>query len=74
MNENTRVKIKAIDCLVKISMANELEDCKIILSKKLNKVYYDMFMERLREKMGVEKPDLWDEKTKLKKGMTWQAP
>lgn len=53
LNENTKVKIKAIDCLVKISIANELDECKSILSKKLNKVYYDMFLERLREKTGV---------------------
>jgi len=24
-------------------MANDVEECKLILSKKLNKVYYDMF-------------------------------
>lgn len=33
-----------------------------------------MFLERLKEKLGMEKPDTWDEKIKLKKGMTWQAP
>ena len=33
-----------------------------------------MFMERLRDKMGMDKPQTWDQKTKLKKGMTWQAP
>jgi hypothetical protein len=33
-----------------------------------------MFLERLRDKMGVDKPETWDEKTKIKKGMTWQAP
>ena len=74
LNENTRIKIKAIDCLVKISIANELEECKHILSKKLKKVYYDMFMDRLREKTGNEKTEIFDEKTRLKKGMTWQAP
>lgn len=46
----------------------------MILSKKLNKVYYDMFLERLKDKIGFDKPDIWDEKLKLKKGMTWQAP
>lgn len=34
-------------------MTNELEECKLILSKKLNKVYYDMFLERLNSKLGV---------------------
>lgn len=33
-----------------------------------------MFMERLREKTGEEKNEAFDEKNKLKKGMTWQAP
>lgn len=73
LNENTRVKIKAIECLVKISIANDLEECKTILNKKLNKVYYDMFIERLREKVGGEKADTWDINQKVKKGMTWQA-
>lgn len=40
----------------------------------MNKVYYDMFLERLKEKIGADRPETWDEKTKLKKGMTWQAP
>jgi hypothetical protein len=44
MNENTRIKIKTIDCLVKLSLSNDLEQCKQILQKKLNKVYYDMFL------------------------------
>lgn len=48
MNENTRIKIKTIDCLVKLSVSNNLEDCKVILQKKLNKVYYDMYLERLK--------------------------
>ena len=33
-----------------------------------------MFMDRLREKTGNEKTEIFDEKTRLKKGMTWQAP
>ena len=48
MNENTRIKIKTIDCLVKLSVSNNLEECKYILQKKLNKVYYDMYLERLK--------------------------
>lgn len=59
---------------MKISMANDVEECKMILNKKLSKVYYEMFMERLRDRMGMDKPETWDEKAKLKKGMTWQAP
>lgn len=33
-----------------------------------------MFQERLRQKLGMEKPETWEEKSKVKKGMTWQAP
>lgn len=65
--------MKAVDCLVKISIANDLEECKHILSKKLKKVYYDMFLERLNQKIGNDRPETWNEKIKLKKGLTWQA-
>lgn len=33
-----------------------------------------MFLQRLKDKVSIDKPETWDEKTKLKKGMTWQAP
>jgi len=49
-NENTKIKIKTLECLVKISLSNNLEECKLILSKKLNKVYYDMFLDRLKDR------------------------
>lgn len=51
-NENTKIKMKAIEALVKISLASDLEECKRVLSKRLNKVYYDMFLERLKERPG----------------------
>lgn len=79
MNENTRIKIKTIDCLVKLSVSNDLEECKYILQKKLNKVYYDMFLERLREKVNVEgqmgkELVTGNDKNYYNKGnMTWQA-
>lgn len=49
-NENTKIKMKAIEALVKISLTCDLEECKRVLVKKLNKVYYDMFLERLKER------------------------
>jgi hypothetical protein len=36
---------------MKISSDNDIEECKMILSKKLNKVYYDMFLDRLKNKI-----------------------
>lgn len=75
MNENTRIKIKTIDCLVKLSVSNDLEECKYILQKKLNKVYYDMFLERLKEKIGNESDPMiqQNDKNYNKGNMTWQA-
>ncbi len=75
MNENTRIKIKTIDCLVKLSFSNNLEDCKHILQKKLNKVYFDMFLERLKEKMGTDANPMiqQNDKNYNKGNMTWQA-
>ena len=32
-----------------------------------------MFIERLKEKTGVEKSEPWEMNPKVKKGMTWQA-
>lgn len=45
--------MKAIECLVQITISNDIEQCKNILSRKLNKVYFDMFLERLNNKIGV---------------------
>ncbi len=75
MNENTRIKIKTIDCLVKLSVSNNLEECKYILQKKLNKVYYDMYLERLKEKIGNESNPMiqQNDKNYNKGNMTWQA-
>lgn len=42
--------MKSIDALVKISQNTDAEECKRVLIKKLNKVYYDMYNERLRDK------------------------
>lgn len=42
--------MKSIDALVKISQNTDVEECKRVLVKRLNKVYYDMYNERLREK------------------------
>ena len=75
-NENTKIKIKTLDCLVKISLSTNLEQCKYFLQKKLNKVYYDMFAERLKEKTHSEsKQERWDDQknNNVNKGMTWQA-
>ncbi len=49
-NDNTKIKIKTLDCLVKICLNANMEESKYILQKKLKKVYYDMFLERLRER------------------------
>jgi hypothetical protein len=46
---------------MKISSDNDVEECKMILSKKLNKVYYDMFLDRLKNKIGFEKFDSNDD-------------
>ncbi len=75
MNQNTRIKIKTIDCLVKLSVSNDLEECKSILAKKINKVYYDMFLERLKEKIGIENNLMvkQNDKNYNKGNMTWQA-
>jgi hypothetical protein len=73
MNENTRIKIKTIDCLVKLSVSNDLEECKYILQKKINKVYYDMFLERLKERVVPESNQMLQQNDKNKGHMTWQA-
>jgi hypothetical protein len=54
-NENTKIKIKTLDCLVKISICSNINDAKYILQKKLNRVYYDMFLERLKERQPETK-------------------
>ena len=43
-NQNTKIKIKTLDCLVRISLSSNINDAKYILQKRLNKVYYDMFL------------------------------
>lgn len=46
------------------------------MQKKINKVYYDMFLERLRERVTPEvKQEKWDDSknNNVNKGMTWQA-
>lgn len=65
---------------MKLSVSNDLEECKYILQKKLNKVYYDMFLERLRERVNGEGGQVGKEviigndKNYYNKGnMTWQA-
>lgn len=62
-----------MDCLVKISLACDVEECKYILSRKLNKVYYDMFLDRLKDR-NSEPKERWDDSrnNNLNKGMTWQ--
>ena len=75
-NENTKIKIKTLDCLVKISLSSNVGEAKYILQKKLNKVYYDMFLERLKERgMPETKSERWDDSknNNMNKGMTWQA-
>lgn len=74
-NENTKIKIKTLDCLVKISLNCNIDECKYILQKKLNKVYYDMFLDRLKERGPEVKMEKWDDakNNNLNKGMTWQA-
>lgn len=75
-NENTKIKIKTLDCLVKISLSSNTEECKHILQKRLNKVYYDMFLDRLRERSAPElRSEKWEDNknTAVNKGLTWQA-
>ena len=73
-NENTKIKIKTLDCLVRISLSGDVEECKYILGKKLNRVYYDMFLDRLRERNGEKDTNKWEEKNgNINKGATWQA-
>ena len=64
-----------MDCLVKISLSGNVDDAKYILQKKLNRVYYDMFLERLKERQPDTKSERWDDSknNKMNKGMTWQA-
>lgn len=56
-HENTKIKMKAVDALVRISLATDLEECKRILVKKLNKVYYDMYLGQVRSRMGEATED-----------------
>lgn len=42
--------MKTVEALVKISLNTDLEECKRVLVKKLNKVYYDMFINQLRNR------------------------
>lgn len=75
-NQNTKIKIKTLDCLVKISLSSNIDEAKYILQKKLNKVYYDMFLERLKERgQNDTKSEKWDDSrnNNMNKGMTWQA-
>lgn len=60
---------------MKLSVSGNLEECKYILQKKLNKVYYDMFLERLKEKIGTENNLMvqQNDKNYNKGNMTWQA-
>lgn len=61
--------------MVKISLNCNIDECKYILQKKLNKVYYDMFLDRLKERGPEVKMEKWDDakNNNLNKGMTWQA-
>jgi hypothetical protein len=54
INEHTKIKIKARECLVKIISMHDLEQCKSILVKKLNKPYYDMLIENLKIKLAAD--------------------
>lgn len=61
---------------MKISLSTNINEAKYILQKKLNKVYYDMFLERLKERgMPETKSERWDDSknNNMNKGMTWQA-
>lgn len=58
-NENTKIKIKTLDCLVRITQSGDIEDCKYIISKKLNRVYYDMYLDRLKERNGEKETNKW---------------
>jgi len=60
---------------VKISLNTNVNEAKYILQKKVNKVYYDMFLERLKERVPEIKSERWDEpkNNNANKGMTWQA-
>ena len=70
------MKIKTLDCLVKLSLSSNIAEAKYILQKKLNKVYYDMFLDRLKERgIGETKSERWDDSknNNMNKGATWQA-
>ena len=56
-------------------MSCDVEECKYILGKKLNRVYYDMFLDRLRERSGEDRQGRrWDDQNaNINKGATWQA-
>lgn len=56
----TKIKIKTVECLVGVSLRTNKNVCMKILSSLLNKVYYEMFLEKLREKEsqdeGISQP------------------
>ena len=56
-------------------MSTNANEAKYILQKKLNKVYYDMFLERLRERQPETRSERWDDSRnkKMNQGATWQA-
>jgi hypothetical protein len=43
----TKIKIKSVECLVIVSLKTNKEICKKILSNLLNKVYYEMYLDKL---------------------------
>ena len=46
----TKIKIKSVECLVVVSLKTNKEICKKILSMSLNKVYYEMYLDKLKSK------------------------
>ena len=57
-------------------MSSGVEEAKYILQKKLNKVYYDMYLDRLKERATIDaKSERWEDSknNNINKGMTWQA-
>lgn len=66
-NENTKIKMKTVEALVKISLHTDLEECKRVLVKKLNKVYYDMFLNQLKDRSN----ERWEDNKN--KGLSFQV-
>lgn len=50
-DEKTKIKIKSVECLVVVTLKTNRELCKKLLSTLLNKVYYEMFLEKLQCKI-----------------------